>query len=175
MSADASITITGTVKSEEDLEKLLDAIYNDEPTLDWGASALTEEDEIREVVVSSIKEGNPLQFNENDRPDSEFGDIEATCREIGLSYVLEVDVEEEGSDPGHTVIWTPGMDEPLFLTGSSFSEGPFVDPKKLLPLVKAGKTDEVMNLLSIAADPGASLPKTLKAAFDLELAQAPSA
>lgn len=176
MGADTTITITGTIQNAEDYETLVQAIKRSAPTIGWGDNfGLDDEDEIRGQLSYVLGNGLSLDFMENDREPSEFRSIQDTCMEIGLSYVLDVDVDESESVPGSMEIWTPGMDVPLRFIGSEQSGGPFIPSKDLLPLVEAGNWEEITRMVRLSANPSASLPKTLSTAFDLELTRTPSA
>jgi len=167
MGADATITITGTIQSAEDFEKLVKAIRRSSPTVEWSdMMGLSDEDEIREHLAYVMEKGYALDFMENDRHNCEFRAIQDACREIGLSYVLDVDVDDSHSVPGNMEVWTPGMDAPRKFLGSEQAGGPFLSAKELLPLVEEGRLDEVARLVRLSADPASGLPKTLSVAFD---------
>jgi len=173
MGADATITITGKIQSAEDFERLVKAIRRSAPTVEWSdAMGLSDEDEIREHLAYVMEKGYALDFMENDRHNCEFRAIQDACREIGLSYVLDVDVDPRESVPGNMEVWTPGMEAPQKFLGSEQAGGPFLSAKELLPLVEEGRLDEVARLVRLSANPAADLPKTLSVAFDLELTQA---
>src|SRR4051794_16439738 len=158
MSINGRITITGTIRGEEDLKRLVDSISDDEPTADGDPlNALLDKDEIRAILVSTIKDGEPLHLDGSARPDVEFDEVRAACREIGLSYVLEVDMDLEEEEPGRTETWTPGLEQPVSLVGPVFGTGPLINPGALLPLLRAGKTEEALRVVTLATDPDAFL------------------
>lgn len=158
---DASISIRGTVNSQEDLDALVAAIVADAPTLSWGEARIDEEDKALDVIRDALAEGGELLFAENEREDSSFLEIEAACRRIGLTYCLSVDVDESDSVPGSTEIWTQGLDKPLSFIGSSHSGGVLLDPKELLPFVESGDMEKIGRIVRLASDPEAGLPKSL--------------
>jgi len=173
MAAYTTLTIAGSIGSEDEFHALLDAMDEDGPALDWQGRALACGSDIRRYVEATISDGKPLVLTEENREGCRFESLQETCTRLGLSYLLEVDMSLENEDAGHTEIWTPDMDEPLVLAGASFGGGPYVDPEVLIPILKEGRTEEALRIVTIAANPAAALPMKLSATFDLPAALTP--
>jgi len=170
MYPDASITIAGTVKNEQDLESLVWAIRSDEPSLDWPGPRLEDAGEIREIIASAIAEGRTIEFKQSERRSGEYKAIQDACKELGLSFILRVDVSAgpDGTDPGHTLFWKPGLPQPISMIGCAHSGGPFPDAEELQDLIDAGRWDEVKAKVDFIANHEEHLPRSLSAAFDLD-------
>lgn len=158
---DASLSISGTVDAEDDLDLLAKAIVADAPTVDWGGTRIRDVEVARDLIREAAEEGRPLVFAENGREDSDFPLMQAACRRIGLSYCLSVDVDEDDSVPGSTEIWTPGIDAPRTFIGSCHAGGVLLKPQDLLPLLESGDFEELGRIVRTAAAPEADLPTSL--------------
>ncbi len=101
----AWIYIGGPI-TEEGIKTLAEAIYNEGIGDDWDTRFKTE-DEAEAHIRPAIEEGTSLHLFKNEVVGGYFGDLEATCRELDLTY--------RRGDNGHyaysatAVFWQPGM------------------------------------------------------------------
>jgi len=162
---DTSISITGTIKDVESLEDLVTAIDCYKPLVDWGGPQISSEAEARSLIAETVASGAPLNLYYD--VSTSFSRLTETCRNIGLAYVLSEDVDEEYSMPGRTEVYRPDTQQVISVVGSDLAEGVMIPVKDMMPLIQAGKTDELVEMIRSAADISHGLPKSLSAAPEL--------
>ncbi|MGY3582053.1 hypothetical protein ACVIGB_001024 [Bradyrhizobium sp. USDA 4341] len=168
--ADTSIEITGEVRGDADLEKLVAAIVADRPTPSWSEGMIQSEAEAGQYLRDVLAAGQVLIFAENERTGETFSRIEAACREIGLGYVVTVSVDEEHDTPGHREIYNPATQKLERLPG--MDDG-FVSASDVLNLLEAGRLTDTIALLKHAISPAAGLPQGFSVAEGLFAEPAP--
>lgn len=162
--ADTEIEITGEVREEADLEKLVAAIVADRPTPSWSDGPITSEEGAIEYLRAVLAVGQNLIFAENERDQESFSRIEVICREIGLGYVLTVSVDEDHDTPGSREIYNPSTQELEELSGM---EDGNISAAEVLSLLEAGRISDAIANLKHAISPAAGLPKSFSVAEGL--------
>jgi hypothetical protein len=153
--ADTSIEITGEIKTDADLSRLVAAIVKDRPTPGWSDPPISGEDEAISYVRHIVAAGTPLIFAENERDGESFPSIQTACHEIGLAYLLTVSVDEEYDDPGRREVWNPIAGKLERHTGV---DGGLVEAKEIHDLLTSGRNEEAMSRLRSVIEPRAGLP-----------------
>jgi hypothetical protein len=162
--ADTSMNITGEVRDEAHLDMLVAAIVADRPTPSWSESEIRSEAEAGQYLRDTLAAGADLVFAENSRHNECFPRIEATCREIGLGYVVTVSVDEEHDTPGHRDIYDPALRNLRRIQG--MDDG-YVKAADVLELLEAGRVPEAITVIKEAISPAAGLPQGFSVADGL--------
>jgi hypothetical protein len=95
--ANCALTIGGRIK-RADIARLADAIENEGAALDWDDYPDAEEIHFAIETCATAKE--PLRLSNSNKPWGKYEEVEALCRELGLTYVLEYEAGGE---------WHPAM------------------------------------------------------------------
>ena len=106
---DSRIEIVGTLASEEDLARLLEALESDQVSMEPNEAALDEEG-LHQAVVEAVHYGRPLKFY---RTDTRFAMDETikACMEVGLGF-RRLSGPAGFHDYTDIKVWEPDMEDP---------------------------------------------------------------